>query len=367
MTRNNNKNKQNQKKQPVVVKRPVKHTTASAFREEVGNYGTQMQSVLEKGYGKTIAMTPSAARFAQVYADPFLTESARIPSYPLVSSELLRTYCSGKGVLNSNGNGWICIQPAALVANDATQGVIYSSGPAATDFFQISGTNISNATSNSQYTQADFKIELGNGNKAFRPVAQGIRIRYLGTDLNAAGTCYMLQMSPKTAKDDLFGLGITNIKTYPGFKENEFRDSSWHVLTRHIAQAEDFWYQGYSNTDNQFEYLADSGSPSYDAQWNMGIFMSATANQPFEFEIVSHYEIIGPNLTRRAITKADTKGTENVISAYAQLRHKDSTTPDHSVGKKPESKGGFMEVLKKGGEILLPLVKQALPLLLGLL
>jgi hypothetical protein len=40
--------------------------------EVVPNYGKQLGSIVQKGYGGTLRMYPSTLHFAQVYANPFL-------------------------------------------------------------------------------------------------------------------------------------------------------------------------------------------------------------------------------------------------------------------------------------------------------
>jgi hypothetical protein len=342
--------------------------TAPIQQDDMKSYGEQIKSITENGYGKTLMMTPSTARFAQVYADPFIEDSARLPVFPLVSSQLTRTYASGKGVINANGNAWVMILPAGHIANDQADAVVYTNLSTAPDTFELPGgsfTGIATASSNSEFTTSQFVLEAGNSNKAFRLVAQGIRVRYLGTTLNAAGTCYTLQMSPKTVADDLIGFGVSDIKTYPGFKEYTFKDTKWHSLTRHITCSEDFFYQGYSNDTTAYCYQqSDNLVSSFDSQWNMGIYMTGTAGGAYEFEVVSHFEVVGPNLNRRGIVKADTAGVQKVTSAYSELRHKDTITQDHSVGKPPAASGGWLDVLKRGAEMLLPMIPKVLAMLL---
>jgi len=323
---------------------------------------------MSKGYGKTLQMYPSTAQFASVYADPFLATSARIPAFPLVASQLTRTYSSSKGVLNVNGNGWITVQPANNVTYDQPA-ASFSQLSTAADVFQYGGTGTGFSYTDSEFQASDFNVANNSTNRAFRPVALGIRVRNIGTILSSAGTCYTLQMSPKTMNDDVLNLGVADIKKQPGFKEYTFRDDKWHSVTRHITQVEDLKYQGYSTAHSDFVYLdQDEGATSvdrtFDSQYNLGIYMTGSPGQAFEFEVVGHYEIIGPNLARRAIVAADTKGVEHVASSFAKRRHQDTMTKDHSVGVPHSSPGGWIDILKRGAEQLLPMIPSILAMIL---
>jgi hypothetical protein len=360
-------------RQQKVMQVPTQSSAASrrgmgtSVYDKVQGYGAQAQSILEKGYGKTLMLHPSVARFAHVYSNPFVEQSARLPAFPLVNSQLTRVYASGKGVLNSNGNGYIAITPGPLIFNDKTS-IAYTSGPTAPDGMSFGpATDISDAATNSEFATSDFVLEASNSNKTFRPVAVGIRVRNIGTTLNSAGTCYCLQMNPKTPTDNLLGFVVSDFKTYPGFKEYSFRDSKWHSLTRHITASEDMQYQGWNTDATLVTYSNNdlSTSPaSFDNAGNMGIYMSANPNQPFEWEVVGHFEVIGPHLNRRSIARANSSGVEMVTNAFSAARHQDTVTPDHSVDTPPEQKGGWIDWIKKTAETVLPMIPSILAMIL---
>jgi len=355
-------------KMPVTVKRTTQKLlpVTGNVRDDSESYGQQVESIINKGYGKTLEMTPSAMRFAKVYADPFIQESARIPAFPMNSSQLCRSYASGKGVLNANGNGYITCNIGNGIFSDQPV-ACYTSGAGASDVIVFGNyTGVSTVSTNSEFTSTNFYTNAGSFNKAFRVVAFGVRVRYLGTEYYAAGTCYALQMSPKTSANSLNGFNIADFKGYPGFKEYSFADREWHSVTRHITSSEDFQYQGWNTSANACQYLSNdyNNQLSFDALNNIGFFLNGTAGQPFEFEVVGHYEVVGPNITRNAVVPVDMKGVNQVTSSYTKMRHLDSVTPDHSVERKPDQKGGWIDILKRGAELALPMIPKLVSMFL---
>jgi hypothetical protein len=328
---------------------------------------TQMKDTNELMYNQTISghfyTTPDIAKWAEVYSNPFSTQAARIPKAPLLPTQLIRNYAHGKGVCNSNGNGYVLISPACGATNDLVT-VSFSNGPAAPDATSFAGTtDVGGATTSSHYASTNFVLEAQSGNLIFRPVAVGIKIRYIGTVLNAAGTCYTLQITPGAPEDNLQDFIVSDFTAYPNYKEYSFKGSQWHALTRHIRFEEDFHYQGFSNEDGVMKYAMLGGEstspPSLDWETTMSIYMNAIANAPFEWEFVGHYEIVGPNLDRIGSVNPKSDHVEKVVSSYNKLRNVDNTTKDHSAGQP----GGWVDVLKKGVDILLPMVPEFLALL----
>jgi hypothetical protein len=362
----NNKNNKNNKKQNKNTRNNLRRSLAPSRTTsdmQDANFSNQVSSILTKGYGKTLSLTPSVANFAKVYSDPFSVESARLPAFPLVPSQLTRTFCSGTGRCNNNGYGYIAATPIHGVVNDEIVAT-YSSGPAAPDAVTFVGIDIANANTNSEFTANQFESAAQNSAKAARIVSFGIRVRYTGTTLNAAGQVYMLQMTPRSPNASVENFTVDAIKRYPGYKEYSFTQNTWRSVCRQMQTSEDFFYQD-QNTDLEagWTYLSFGDAPvlSLDSKSNILAYISSgVAGTPFEWEIVGHYEVIGPNLNRKAISHSNTAGTEQVVNAFAQQRHKDSTTPDHAVGKEH----GWLEILKKGAEQAIPMIPKLLGLLL---
>lgn len=336
------KNQGNKKKVNVVKKsQPMKPSL---------DYGHQLGSILNEGYGKTLSMYPGTLSYAKVYSDPFVIDSARIPVFPIVSSSLERYYASGKGQTNANGNGWISVYPPNLATNDL-QAVYYSdsaSGDPMNNTFQF-------AMGSSPHTSASFTEVTGT--YAVRVVALGIRVRYTGTTLNAAGTMVTAQASP--LGDSLSGQTYTTMKQIPGFKEYTFKDTAWHSITRHVETTDDTAFIEFDGTRWVFP---DSTAHPNDDNFRIGIYISgANGVQPFEWEVVGHYELLGTNLVRRGVTTPDTPGFEHVVGTFAERRQRDSTTRDHNVGGTWNTLVGF---LKESAKSVIPLIPSVLSKLL---
>lgn len=329
----------------------------SSKKESMQDYAQQLTDQTISG---PFATTPAVVRFARVYSDPFLLDSARIPTLPMLPSQLMRTYSSGTGITNASGIGWIYAGCAEAATNDAPS-VSYSSGAAAPSVFAYGDAGTTLAYSDSTYASANYSLAVGHN--AYRPVAFGIRVRYTGTTLNAAGTIYALQLSPPIPNGTLTGSGITDIKNYKTFKEYSFRGSAWHAITRHIRYKEDFLYQGFDQIKNHLSYSifgSNNSVTSYDYGFQLGLMISATAGVSFEWEVVGHYEIIGPGLNRISTVNPKTDHVEKVISAFNKERERDTVSKDHSVGVKD----GWVNILSKGVDLLLPMVPQILSALI---
>lgn len=340
MMPNKNKSKQNNNK-------PKKVNRMRARPMDVP-VDKQFSSIMDKGYGKTLSMFPGTAAFAKVYTDPFSTDSARIPVFPIVSSSLERYYATGKGSTNANGNGWITCAPLYCATQDAG-GIEYSnagSGDGVSSGFVGSATNSPHPIS-SFYTIT--------GNYSVRVVAFGIRVRYLGSTLNAAGSVLAAQMSP--LGDSAGGETYDTTKQLPGFKEYTFRDQKWHSTTRHIEATQDTFFCEYDKDSSRWIFPDSNGAHPWDENYRMFMYIAAGPNQPFEWEVVGHYELVGINLPRRGVTQPDSTGMEQVVGTMTERRHRDSTTPDHNGGGTWST---LVNILKEGAKTVIPMIPSIL-------
>lgn len=321
-----------------------------------------MQDILEHGYGGALRLSQAALDFGRVYSNPFELVPARLPVFPMVHSQLLRTYASATLLTNSNGYGWLYMCPAGGVSSNG-QATVYSNGPGCSNvpspYSPLNDTGV--AQSNSQYTNADF--DFGTGSKQFRPVSVGIRVRYVGTNLEKAGVAYTAQLIDRAS--DVIGEGISFVQSVPGFKTFAVSNNSWHSQIRHITSLDDQLFQVFDGSSNQWKYLVNK-LVSYDNQCNTAIWIKAEPNQSFEFQFTGHYEITGRNLHNLDSAMPDPPGVEHIVSSHEKRRFKDTTTPAHSVTKNPER--SFWSILKDGAKQILPsVIPMATKLLMGLL
>lgn len=344
-------NQQSQNRKIVKAKRNRNVSIAQSVDPNV-DMGNQLSAIARHGYGKVLAQFPSVLNFAQVYADPFSTISARIPMLPLQPSKLSRYTISGTGVIASSGTGWVACNPENMVTqafsvfnNDNT------GGPA---FF--AGGYVPHPT-NSPYLPSTFDFG-DNRSLSMRVVATGIRVRYQGTVLQASGDWYAVQTNPRQT---LSGIDPSGVIKFPGNKTGGFKGAGWHAYTRHITSPIDFTFLQWKDP-----YWVDSVSGNQVIQDNahyLGMIFTGTPLQTYEFEVTAHFELCGPNLDYTGLQNPHASGTEQVVSAFGKVRHRDRTTPDHVSNLPSESKlSKVVSIIKDGVEREFPLVGSAIKL-----
>jgi hypothetical protein len=334
------KQQQKQKTQ----KQQQKQKTNAKIPKNLNNYGKQLASVSQRGLGNTLRMIPSTANFAKVYMDPFTKYGARLPVLPVYASKMTRNVASGTGVLNATGIGMINAIPENGVTNNFGT-VFYSNAPASPPFFTTDSTTYSIGGANMKSSYASGSFFVGSVDTiSQRIVGFGIRVRNIGTVLNSAGAVYMAQTNPRVTLDTY---GIDDVKKQAGYKEYQFADREWHTITRHICCSSDKEFLQFNSTTSKWvtSPLGDNvNSSNY-----LGILMQGTPGQPFEWEVVGHYELMGPNLDQVGVVHIDEPGVHNVISQASILRHQDNATKDHLVTKTgtEASSGSLLGFLQK--------------------
>lgn len=348
-------------------RKPQRKTRRARGKESYtpgSNNASGGMSTFSKGADSLLKMSVDTIRFASVYSDPFLNTPASLPVLPLLSHQRIIASCSGNGLTNSSGNGWIVACVANGVVNEQPT-CCFSNGPTCPNDMTFSGTDIGQGFTNSIFASTDFSSSSLQG-KQMRPVAYGVQIRYLGTTLNAAGAVYSAEIEPKGTGLAWFGDDVNVLKQNPAYKEQTFRDKRWHSITRHIQSQQDYAYQTF-NEAGYWEYAEINGTTSpgsFDEQFNICQYITAQPNQPFEWRIQGHYEVVGERLMTRQVSKSDRKNVEDIVSIYKENRNKDIVTKDHSVGIQPTDTGGWFDLLKKGAQTLLPIVPEVIAMLL---
>lgn len=129
--------------------------------------------------------------YAHNIFNPFIRTGARIPHSPIVSSQMVTTFA--KGVFNTNaaGLGFIQVAPMRGIASDGNLGNVTSNLYAGTTFPAFGTAFTALLNTNSPYTLADFDVADDTCLSA-RVVSAGIRIRFVGTELNKGGRVYGL-------------------------------------------------------------------------------------------------------------------------------------------------------------------------------
>jgi len=334
----NNNNNNNKKNNSIVEKRKKNNRMNNPKQNNSKNQGrndTVMNNAKKYGMYRSLVMSdPAIGAFQNVYEHPWSKQSARIPSFPVSESQLTRVRVWSNGVCNSAGIGFVVATVSNSVANDLPA-VAISTGPGAPNYISAAGTDITQVTSDSEYDSSKFtNIDQKDGWDVIRPVAAGLRIKYIGTTLNKSGLCYAIQNSPRALALD--GFAVNEIVKRP-HKTYNFSNYGWHGVTRHINDTDDFLYQQYSE-NQQWNYETDTTSQiTLDDYWNLAMLVVADPGAPFEVEYVAHFEIKGKNLHRTAVSRSNTAGLEQVVNKSTSVRHLDNTTPDYAPVQKLSS------------------------------
>jgi len=308
-------------------------------------------AVKKKNTSKLPKMHPNTALWCAAYSDPFRKMDVRMPAAPVMASQAVTITAQGSSVSNAAGFGFITVNPANFSSSD-----IHSvSTSNLTTGSTMGGGTTSNFMSNSPYISTDYTLDTVP-RKQYRIAALGVRIKYTGTELNLSGTAYSIELEPKTNEATLDSFTITDVTNQNLWKEEAF-GRKFFCVNRTIQLAQDKEYQGFDPTlgTGAFTYAANPTVPSTDTQFNIGICFqctTSTTGEPFEWEVQGKFEIIGPRVPNTTVVPTDTNMVERAVGAIKHLRQQDVVTPDHTVDKKPQSKGGILGILSEVGSLV---------------
>jgi len=253
-----------------------------------------------------------AQHYAETLINPFDTPAgACVPMPPTLASVKRKIFARGTGHCQAaNGFGGIvanssCVQDLACAKVTSGTGV---------------GDNINNA----HFTEAFNNSELTSnviteGNATGRLVGWGIRLRYIGKQVDMNGTVYALE---EPTHLPLYNATISDLLKYDRVKKVPF-DRNWVVAC---------WQPVYQNdtgfNTNVFFQEGPGGQHQQAGNEMLGILISVqasgapgstpAASLPFEWEWYAHYETIGSNVRGKTISHAAPVLASNVLSAISQ-------------------------------------------------
>jgi hypothetical protein len=206
-----------------------------------------------------------------------------------------------KGTLSTdaNGSGFLCSDPTWGAANDQNT-AFYSNGTAPTPTINlVPGGGVSGIMTNSDYVAA----QIGPQSTAYKVVSHGIRIRYIGTELNRGG--------------QIIGLSDPSHNSLTG---RNFANFQAELVSRQFAVGRKWvnvLYKPVLTTDLDMQTVFNTFSnTNTDPSFFNGFFIqSAVPNQPFEFEIYSLFEFQGAGVRGQTRSHADSVGFAAIQSA----------------------------------------------------
>ncbi len=197
------------------------------------------------------------------------------------------------------GNGGIVCRPDSR--NDADSIWFSQTGWTATGATNLpvsTDVGVGASLINSSYTTADFT----NNVVSSRCVGIGVRVRYIGTRLNAGGRVYSLEHPDHHT---LAADTVAQLRAFDSCEAWTF-DEDWVTCLYQPRFPEDF------------EYFSDGFGQSENAAFLAISIQSADATAPFEWEVYSHWEFIGSSVRGKTVSHSAPNESDRVISALSQ-------------------------------------------------
>lgn len=227
--------------------------------------------------------------YASALVNPHDVAEACVPSMPAIPSYKAKVFRKGTFLVNSSGAGYVACQPGTVIGNagDYDKYVVWTEGTqiGTTITTDPTITGISSANSNSPFNAGD----MGNDGVNARLVACGIRVRYIGTELNRAGRMIVLEQPNHHSLD---GLPISSLLAYDRSRTQPVSREWTYVSFQPVSQAE-------------LNYQSDGISLGGKTVHCLAIcVLGAVDGSAFEFEATSHIEFTGTAARGKTATPA---------------------------------------------------------------
>jgi len=242
------------------------------------------------------ALSDCASDYARCLANPFTGPIACVPTFPALMTQRMKCYAKGVLSTGTNSFGYIVVDPAQLVANNFSA-IVTSTAATAVAVVATNAVQDPNAAffaTNSEYASTAFGSTPATAK--YRIVGAGVRIRYIGTQLNLGG--YLIGLH-EPDHNNLNNQTIANLDA-----QLESRrlvpDREWATVLYKPIETLDLEFQ---------DSFPGNASASADGAYYMGFAItSAVAGQPFEWEYYGVYEMEGRNLRRKTPSHKDPVG-----------------------------------------------------------
>lgn len=219
-------------------------------------------------------MSKCAHDYARCLSNPFTGPLACVPSYPAMMSLKTRSWSRGTFSTGTNGFGFVIVDPFRGGFNDSNS-VSWSTSLYAGTTCSVGGTDVLFSNTNAQYQLSS----LGDDPALLqaRVVAAGLRIRYIGTELNRGGQKIGL-MDP--THDSLDGRNISSAN-------NELQSKVFPVSRE--------WSTVLYRPVFDYELNYQQTSPPTNDEFYMGFLVQAASSATpleyeFEFYVITEYQ-----------------------------------------------------------------------------
>jgi len=235
-----------------------------------------------------------------------------VPKFPSIESSKRVLFARGVGACVS-GTGGIIARPDS--ANDVITAYYSQTGWVSSGSQTLptsADVGVGAAFPNSGYQAADFIA----GGIQVRLVAFGIRVRYIGTALNAGGVVYELE---EPSHHSLEGVSLPTMRQFDSCTSNCF-DGSWFESLYQPRFPADFGYTTGASGQSSFAHF-------------LGLnIQAADDTAPFEWEVYGHWEFIGREVRGKSISHQAAIESDRIVSAVAQM----PPSAKHAIASRPQ-------------------------------
>lgn len=220
-----------------------------------------------------------ARHYGETLINPFDSPAgACVPVLPCLNTAKRKIFCRGTGFCQSNGFGGLTCYTS--LAGD-TPAAIYTTGTGASNTMTWDPAHMTKTPPNSELTAANFSDQLVQA----RIVGLGIRLRYIGKEVDMNGSVFALE-EPNHGKTDT--MNIDDLRAYDRVKTKPFSRewvvAAWQpVLPIETAFSNNAYASPFSTPTNPLIILISC----------QGSGTAGNPSLPFEWEYYAHYESIG--------------------------------------------------------------------------
>lgn len=242
-----------------------------------------------------------ATKYAASLLNPFETELCGVPTFPILPSTKYRCFVRGTFGAAAGTTAWIWGGPAC--ASDIAHGY-YSTATCVTTTFASSGTGVATLnSSNSLLSDSEIGADLSQ----VKVVSCGLRVRYIGSELNRSGRIVAIE---EPSHGSLLSLDLQDIRGYDrAVSVPVTRD--WVTVNWQPVRREDLEYQEGSNV-----------KPYASTRRCLGIMVdgyTGDAANFMEFEFFTNNEMIGLAARSKTLGEDSPVTAEHVITSVSKL------------------------------------------------
>lgn len=263
-----------------------------------------------------IRLSPCANKYLRCLSMPFDDiDEVCIPD--MISLPSFKTKWTSRGTFaaGTTGFGYVSLNPYLMAQSSVAVNPTGTQAPINFSLSTYTGTvahvrptttsvNTAFAGSNSQYSMND--LVFGNAqNFSFRLVGAGLRVRFIGTNLNQGGRLILFRNRNNIPA--AVDINVNNVLTDIYYSTDPV-DRSWREVT----------YAPASTDDANYEEESDPTTGGIDYRIMYALVEGVVPGQSFEFEAIGHFEYIGGGVLKAlpvTVSHADPVGYGAVISS----------------------------------------------------